>query len=543
MKKLYSLLALSLAAASLTATAAPLSNPVFPSRAAEGTDLTDLPLVNELPDGVQSEFYSRDDIYFSLDFYGQLTFNADYGRASEVAIDEDGTVYFGNPFGGFPTGSYLTGHLDGDKITVSFPQKIYSETYEDWNADPTGQTMRTDYAFAYKMTYTDDGTTSRLEIDTENPVMTFTYADGRISQDDQAFIGMVALAERETEGGEMGQYLEWSGSADSQMVYSKVTAPKVALPEGAKLGNWIFTSGDERRLVQAGFVGDDFYIQGMLTSAPDFLFKGSYADGKVTFEADQLMGLSERDDHFAWFTGASYTVATNDEGEEYNVYTPLAKMAVDCDADRKLLVSDADQAFVVSTIPGRIYYIEAYDDPELEKQDDSTPMTPADPEIYSYTYYDEMEFGGIVYHIPEESTDGRLLDTSRLYYEFYIDDEPLTLYPDEYWDLEEPMTMIPYAYEDGSIYFWYTYHEAMIFARGFQKIGVQAIYLGDDDSETRSNIVYHDTNSVDTVAGEAAEAEYFDLNGMRVSSDARGLLIRRAVMTDGSVSVTKIIRK
>lgn len=514
-------------------------------KAAPETDLSKLPLVTDPGDAEEKE-YSRDSYYYYIEYTGERVFMQDMGLVSEVAYGKDGKVYFKNPFGGRDTDTYLVGTRDGDKISVELPQKIFVEEYEMW--DENGPYMQTDTYYAFKLKYTTDGTTSKMEIDTNSQTVDFTVTEHGLvmdSNDGASYIGM--LLALPAEDGSEGVPLLWSGMADTGIVFNEVTATKVEAPENLEVQEWVLTEDGSSRLLKGGFDGDDFYLQGLLGSEEDLWVKGEVKDGKMTFPSGQYMGICNRYDHYAYLIPAEYEKKETAEGTEL-FYYPDAAMYMDYDAGTKTLTSCKGGALAISTIPQEVFYIEAYAEPKFAWQDSSVPMTPANPQVTDFSdYFEEMGFSGLTYEIPTVSTDGRLLNLDRYYYNIMIDGEPLTLYPDEYTDLEEEMTDIPYGYEDSNIYFWGDIYEAMIFVTGFQKIGIRSIYVNANGEKTYSQPSYWDvTSSVDAAEAlgkDVEKVEYYDLSGRKSDRPVSGISVRRTIYKDGSVRNDKIVRK
>ena len=135
------------------------------------------------------------------------------------------------------------------------------------------------------------------------------------------------------------------------------------------------------------------------------------------------------------------------------------------------------------------------------------------------------------------------MDPSKVSWQIFVDDdEPFTLYPDEYKYLTEAIDEIPYLYTpEQQVKFSrsYIYEKAYgiyIFETGFRRIGVQTIYRGGGE-EHRSNIgwYYFGGDAVNSIAADdpSGEMQHFDLSGRRVSDSHRGLTITR--LPDGRI--------
>ncbi|MBD5356328.1 MAG: hypothetical protein HDR88_04895 [Bacteroides sp.] len=518
--------------------------------ATQADNLSDLPLISDTPEGTL-EKYSKDAIYFGRDFYGQLYSSADFGRISEVVYADGGKVYFKNPFCGLQTDSWLEGTDNGETISVTFPQKIYSETYPDWENDPEGELMKTDNFYAFKLIYSNDGETSRMVMDLENPVITFSKTDSGIVMDGEDFIGLLMenVTTDETTG-QQNSSVTWAGYADSGISLTTVDAVANQMPEGLEPEKWILSYDADYRFVDIAIDNNDIYIQGILSSMPEGVVKGHFADGKVVFEGVQYLGEDTGIGHFAFFVPAKVSINDDPEVFEEYIFYSLDSVTFNYEPEDKIIYTYEEEGMAFSSISNGIFLLEGYYMPQFNWQDSQSPMTPDDPEILGYEYYDDYEFGAIAYTIPEWSIDGRVMNTDNLFYNFFIDDQILVLYPDEYPDLDEPMENIPARYEDSSIYYWGDSYEAIIYPTGFDKIGVRTFYINPDGSKTYSNIVYNDgsvTSGIQSASDDMLSVtgiEYYTVDGRRIAKPAKGsICIKRTIFSDGSSKTTKLIQR
>lgn len=500
--------------------------------------------------------YSRNCEFFMLD-YGGLFHSDDYGAVSKVAYD--GTkVYIYSPFTGMPTDTYLVGELSGDKVTVTFPQKIDVYEYEDYDNDPTGELglMITENYYAYEVIFSSDGETETMK-ESEDQTVTFTVTDNGLVQDGDTFIAMLLGEEIEDGDGNKGYQLSWTGYADAKVEMTEVTAEPLDIPEGLALETWVMTAGEVSHLVKVAMSGADVYVQGLFADMPEAVIKGSFDGANVTFAADQFLGICGSVEHYAYFIPADYTYVqgTSDDEEDYYDYydyydfVALESVSLAFDADAMTLSTPEGKAVTFSTIPGqRIYYIDAYLEPQFAWQDMSTPMTPADPEIVLFdNTFDDYGFSMFDYILPTLSTDGRVLDKRNCFYNILIDGEPMVIYYEDYYDisLSTEYTDIPVDYEDFyNITNYYDYVEALIFMDGYESIGIRMMYVNEDGTVTYSNVVTYDIDSVEDIEGgaEVVDVKYFDINGRVVSGDARGLVIGVYKMSDGKVKVAKLVK-
>ncbi len=100
-------------------------------------NLSDLPIVTE-PEG-EDEKYSRNSIFFGLDYYGGLYKSADFGCISHVVWGDNGEVYIKNPFSGYDTQTYLVGEMEGIRFRSHSLRKYMRRLIQ------TGRTTRKAY--------------------------------------------------------------------------------------------------------------------------------------------------------------------------------------------------------------------------------------------------------------------------------------------------------------------------------------------------------------------------------------------------------------
>ncbi|MDE6379098.1 MAG: hypothetical protein K2L11_01390, partial [Muribaculaceae bacterium] len=217
--------------------------------------------------------------------------------------------------------------------------------------------------------------------------------------------------------------------------------------------------------------------------------------------------------------------------------------------EEKMVLKDPSVALLFNRSMHEVYYADELYEFELLRQEDyeGTPQNP-----YDLTYFDMMEdFGEAVLecYLPALSTDGRLLDTSDLYYVVYANDEPLTLDAQDY-GLEESIEEIPWNFENDSYTiiknFGSCRHAVYIFVEGVSTIGVQSVYRY-DGKETRSEIVTLDLEADPDAVGaidadkKIADVKYYSIDGREVAAPAAGLFIKRVTFSDGTVRTSKLI--
>ena len=127
-------------------------------------------------------------------------------------------------------------------------------------------------------------------------------------------------------------------------------------------------------------------------------------------------------------------------------------------------------------------------------------------------------------------TEGGKLNENKVFYNIYLDDQPLTFSPDVYIGMTETMTDVPYKYQDTNNYDIYISggkHTLYYYTNDFKKIGVQTIYRAGGE-ENRSQIVYVDTEEmgINTTSTNQADNKWFTIGGVRVDKPtAKGVYI------------------
>jgi hypothetical protein len=278
----------------------------------------------------------------------------------------------------------------------------------------------------------------------------------------------------------------------------------VVLPEGVETEEYsmTYTDGDGKEASKPIIVavdGNDVYFQGMSQYLPEAWVKGTMDGVNVTFAANQYMG------EYGSY-GSSYFFYDNDV-----VFTYDAE-AETYSATGQIFGVLADQ-----------YYDGNYFDPVLQKVTEvaATPATPLIAGIEETNYGDV-----IVFNIPTTDVDGNGMITSKLFYQFFIDDEdtPLTFTTQYFSKLTENMTVIPYGFtEDYDFFSEYIYlnmpHDT------WQKVGIQSIYTG-GGVENKSEIFWFEMpvkeQPVEAPVDLATETYSFNANAIEYGKEEEG---------------------
>jgi uncharacterized OB-fold protein len=346
---------------------------------------------------------------------------------------------------------------------------------------------------------------------------TITFANGQLvgsegesydyivgSDDGQSVCDIVFTYDPETKSlTSKTTYIAESNSADEVMAYSfwlnavfsaeQPAAPEVVvLPEGAEVSAYAMAyknrdGQDAGKPINVAVVGNDVYFQGMSEYLPKAWVKGVKDGNTVTFAADQYMG------EYGTY-GSSYAFYSTEAVFTYDAATESYS------ATGTIFGVLADQ-----------YYDGYYTNPVLTKVNEvaGVPATPSITAIESTQYGDMMTF-----NVPIVDVNGNNMVTSKLSYQFFIDDEntPMVFTTDYFTKLTENMTVLPYGFtENYDIYADAIYlnmpHDT------WKKIGIQSIYAGGGE-ENKSAIFWFDVPEkelpVEAPEGLVTEAYLFN---------------------------------
>jgi hypothetical protein len=475
----------------------------------------------------EKRVYSRnaDSWYY---YYDNVYHAYDYGYAQEVVFGDNNEVYFKNPFGGWVTDSYLKGTIEGDEIVVNLPQYILN--YKTYKYTAKLATVALDADGYPDATLSDD------------QVLRFSYKDGIIKQLNEG----VSLAM-------YGPSNYWVNYADGAYEMTLLDEETVADP-GVESKEYSMLYDEDGHHVSIATVGNDFYIKGVSASLPDVWSKGEISGSTVTLKP-QYLGVI--DNHHAYFVPGQLTV---DQVQDtyYYTYNLKSRLNLTYNADEDKYTIPQDYSFVINTNKDFADAIEYYDNAVIVYQGDVTVAKPATPLITDVWTTDDPWEGTnyIDFDLYKTDINGNLLDADRLYYNLYFDDEVATLFCDDYIYAKTDMTDFPYSYDDGhDVFADGLEHLIYLYAEGFDKIGVQAIYRSSNGEDYRSDIAFYDVATKEyyteeftgvgdvTISKSVKSTEYFDLTGRRVAQPASGIYVKRVSYTDGTVSTSKQVVK
>ena len=414
-----------------------------------------------------------------LSFWGYLFSTYQDGGAMQMVFADDGkTVYLKDPISQAAAGTWVRAELSDDGKTLTMPLNQFIIFYDDY-----GYGLIT----AWVDVAIDDNGNIVATANPEIKEATFTIGDdGTISLNGSS--GDVNTFECSGLGLIYDDDLSWAAYADWESVYTPFDATPVELPEGAVLEDFSMSYVDSNgnpggKMVKAAQVDNDIYVQGVTSLVPEGVIKGTLSDNKVTFPSDQYMGI-----------GNSLFLSMVSIDDNFNV---LDNLVFEYDAATRTMTTGG----ILAIVAGESVQ-ELYTQPVIAPYIDHA-ATPANPEVIDFV--DQGELGGYNYgsfNVPTVDTEGNFINPNDLYYRIYFDDDELfTFGPDEYPQVEEFMTDVPYNYTDGydfgvggaTVYFYET---------GFQRVGIQSVFRGGGEEHV-SDIVYMELTDGSAPEGSA----------------------------------------
>jgi hypothetical protein len=537
MNKIYFILTGALVAASTTAEASALK-----TRSAERQPLAkvarvtakeapdpDMEPIWEAPEG-KTTLLSRSCDGFTYEAF-EATHSRILGSIVTMVETEDGEVYLSNIASEYPCSTYIQATREGDTLTVKGPQAITWD-YDEWDE------LFTVYLVPMEVKI-DPETNYGYFNATED--MTFQFKieeDGSIvAADPEMLLGVCTYGYDNM--GEEG-YL-WSGFGDRDIRLAKVTDSVVTPPEDGKILSWVWQDEYVTTAVSVCIDGSDLYIAGMNRDLPTAWVKGTIEGDKVTFPSGQYLGPDYEIYYLSYFCGADFSTETDEEtGEEYPVAS-LAEAAVfDYDAETSTLTSV--NGYVINSTPDKLFPLYGYEKVTVGDQHRDVNAIPATP--YNVFYTEGSYDANIWCQVPNTDVDGKLLDENKLFYEIVMDGEPFVFTFDDYYDLEEETSLIPYNTNGYDIYSEGTDKTVYLYTLPETSIGVRSVYINENGEYLYSEICYDSeltSAKANMAEKEIKSVEWFDVAGRRVGRAVNGIAIKVTKYADGSLRREKVI--
>ncbi len=217
------------------------------------------------------------------------------------------------------------------------------------------------------------------------------------------------------------------------------------------------------------------------------------------------------------------------------------------DSEKKVM--STDYCFVLAQTLEAPAYLGFVNKPTIKLPDFNVEIKELLPPVISEYYPAEPDWGypaSMYVQIPILDGEGNILKIEDIYYNLLLDGEPWEFSADEY-GMEEDMTDIPYTGVYSGDYFLYwlgdTEHNIEFNAEGFDTLGVQYFYR-QGERVIASPVAYAEglgSISGATEYNPAVSVQRFTLDGLRATDGAKGILIEKAVLQDGTLSTRKVV--
>lgn len=430
-------------------------------------------VIYDQPEGTLVSYYRTSDAY--LVYWGYVFNTSVDGSVVDVVFADDNKIYFKNLISQYTTDSWTQGTINGNTITIQFPQVALLEQSSAYFLNYG--TLKNDYSFVPAGALT----------------LNYNPATREISSSDPAFANgtkLLALVSGQN---------EWAGFADWNIKLNVVTDEFVQAPANIETSVYsVSGNGIGGTLVNVGFDGNDVYIQGLDKALPESWVKGTLNGNKLTIANGQYLGAdSEGGYHHFLFSAKEIQTYDEDYDEYYTDYELLSSdITFNYDADTKTFSNGS--YFVINGGKNEANPVLVFDNAQITPFQEvaATPAAPQGLEIdEGGTYYFSQGYGWgeLSFDILSNDVDGNFINTDKLSYAIWVkvngEEKQLTLTADDYVEFTVPsMDEIPYDYsDDWDIYIDGIKHSVYYYVIGPEAYGVQAIYRGAGE-ERRSTI-------------------------------------------------------
>ena len=490
-------------------------------------------IITEQPDG-DYRIYVRNGRATYASIMDLFIDESQAGIVEELVFSDDGKkVWFKNILSHATTYTWVEGDIDGNTITVPLGQMVY--WFEGKNYGLRLARVKV------------NGALNEYTVDTKGKV-TFTIEGDKLilngtsgNEAETVYDGLGLVYTNDYDG-------EWSYYLDYETVLTYVDEMPVTPPAGLETETYSMENQTYGHLMRVGFYGPDVYMQNVTESKlTNSWMKGTREGNKVIFPA-QVAGVGGS--FIYYFCGINgERVEDGYGGYTWNYEWPAGDLVFDYDEETGTLISDQTLLLTTSLEAndgrGEIFHM-----PRLSPYEEYAG-TPRDPKVTAYVPYGNV-LSIFMFEVPLRDTEGHFMDPSKLSWQLYVDDdEPYTLYRDEYKYLPEDIDEVPYLYATATENEYYSrsniYEKAYgiyIYQFGFDRFGIQSIYRGGGE-EHRSNISYWNFNETDGISFSSSpkgeESHAYDLSGRKIvnSKWSNGTLSKGIYIVNGKKVVIK----
>lgn len=453
-------------------------------------------------------------------------------KVKEIVYGNDGFVYIHNFIDNLAGADcWIKGKLDGDTLRFPMNQKYY-EMGGKWN-------YRLYTIMAFNTEYVDMGGETVLTYVSDSAYREMQFivkGDSLVSSNPSKLIGLANATYDNA----------WSQFAMSNVAYALNKDVVAEMPSDVETEQWEFEYNPDRgdrdiRMVTAAIKGDNFYVKGLSPKFPEAVVTGHIDGAKMTLPSKQLLGIDNKDGYYVYMMGTSDSTAIVDYyGTQIETTVQRMRGHITFDYSKANKTLTTNDNIIINHGTDSVNYYNLYGAVAFEKFD-AEPVVPANPKWDDVWGYDGNY--DLIFYVYPKDANGNFINPDSLYYIVYNDDQPMTLKADDYDNLSEDLTLIPYyssvAYCDGN------YRDLTVRADSIGRLGVQAVYRIEGE-ECRSDIVYYaDPTSISSTVVEHKPytIEYFDMSGRRMATPIKGAYIKVVHSADGSKHISKVMIK
>ncbi len=288
--------------------------------------------------------------------------------------------------------------------------------------------------------------------------------------------------------------------------------------------------------VRVGFSGNEVYVQGLCRDMfPLAWVKGVLDDGQITFASGQFLGVHPQLPSVKYYFGSMYFQSLSDMVMSYSAGS----------------MQGGGYYLILNSQKNALAPYEVYAGVSLTRVP-IVPATPATPSVEGYEeLYAEQGFARVFLSLPTTDVNGNAIDRARMSYRLYYQEtgaEPqvYTFSAPLYENLSESMQDVPYFYSDGWDFYMGGTAVYLYESQPWERIGVQTVYTvpgRTSESPVAWRDISHQGIAPATAAAPAVVSEQcYDMQGRPAADGARGLLVRRQLLSDGTVRTLKVMR-
>lgn len=455
---------------------------------------------------------------------------------------EDGSVYVSRAINNILGTYYIKGTLGEDGIvTFEFPQHMGT----------LSNGMPLDF-YLFTVDGYEDGFVTGCSLNESQTYRMYLSEDRSlqpVEEDEYVVIGWAV-------DGEFGGY------GDYGYLFEPQTDEAVTPPEGLETVTAAWQVGDNGNYIKIGYgEGDDVWVQGIFNTIPEGWIKGKVTPGGMKFDSMQLMGIYDPGSvQPMWYYAYCVNVIPDADPENPDIcyvdILPEFELVKDSDGvyEAASCLTSGVKLEVGARLTSLIFFYNNYPASLIFSDKLGKPAVPRAPESAEYQIFDmgpdAPALTYIRYNIPQTDVDGTLMNPDCLFYEVMVDGEPYTFMPDQFAGVPEAgLSLVPYRYNlpGGEIVSAWSerssIHE-LLYKVPVESIGVRSVYIV-DGVRNESDIMTVDISGVEEteIDRQVVDVRYYDLSGVEVSADARGILLRKVSYADGSTRVFKTVRR